>query len=86
MRRVFTLITLLCACLFMASFAYAKKRHHARSKARQAETSMSLPETSASSQYPVSDLISPDSLLHFAQTLLGTPYREASSDPASRIT
>ena len=93
MRRFSTLITLLLLCAFMAGTAYAKKHHAARgrhsskssktSKRRRhhEEATLVLPEPSIATLYPCSDAISPDSVMQFAQTLLGTPYREASSDP-----
>lgn len=90
MRRFSTLITLLLLCAFLVGTAYAKKHHATRnrhafkSKRRHhhhEEATLVLPEQSIATLYPCSDAISPDSVMQFAQTLLGTPYREASSDP-----
>ena len=86
MRRFSTLITLLLLCAFLAGASYAKKHHSSRihaSKKRKHHSiaELVLPEPVVSSLYPVADLISPDSVLQFAHTLLGTPYREASSSP-----
>ncbi len=95
MRRFSTLISLLFLCAFVAGTAYAKKHHASRyshsskspktSKGRHhhhdEEATLVLPESSIASLYPSSDIVSPDSVMQFAQNLLGTPYREASSDP-----
>ena len=72
-------------CAFLAGTAYAKKHHSSRnnhkSKRKHHDDALILPEPSISALYPCSDIVSPDSILQFAQTLLGTPYREASSNP-----
>lgn len=89
MKRYFTLINLLLLCAFLAGTAYAKKHHVARSrhnskgkkKHHHEEAALVLPEPSIASLYPCSDIVSPDSILQFAQTLIGTRYREASSNP-----
>jgi len=87
MKRYFTLINLLLLFAFLAGTAYAKKHHAARSRhspkkrSHHRKAALVLPEPSVASLYPGSDNISPDSVLQFAQTLLGTPYREASSNP-----
>jgi len=85
MRRYLTLISLLLLCAFLAGTAYAKKHHSSRnnhkSKRKHHDDALILPEPSISALYPCSDIVSPDSILQFAQTLLGTPYREASSNP-----
>jgi cell wall-associated NlpC family hydrolase len=88
MKRYSTLFNLLLLCTFLAGAAYAKKhhapgsRHHSRAKREYHErASLVLPEPSIANLYPGSDIISPDSVLQFAQSLLGTPYREASSNP-----
>lgn len=93
MKKFFTLINLLLLCVFVASTAYAKKhyaahssRHTSKSKSKHhheaEEAALTLPEASESAKYPCSDSTSADSVLHFAQTLLGTPYRSASSNPS----
>lgn len=87
MRRYLSLITILFLCACLAGTAYAKKhhtthnRHSSKKRRHHKEASLVLPEPSVSTLYPCSDIISPDSVLQFAQTLLGTPYREASSNP-----
>jgi hypothetical protein len=88
---------LLISAFFIAGNAYAKKHraahssHHAAKSSKGSKTSkrrhhheeamLVLPEPSISALYPCSDLVSPDSILQFAQTLIGTRYREASSNP-----
>ena len=87
MRRYLTLIILLLLCVFCVGTAYAKKHHSTRNnhkskrKHHHEEDALTLPEPAISALYPCSDIVSPDSILQFAQTLLGTPYREASSNP-----
>lgn len=88
MKRYFSLINLLVLCAFLAGTASAQKRHAARSRhnskskrKHHKEAALVLPEPSVASLYPCSDNTSPDSVLQFAQRLLGTPYREASSNP-----
>lgn len=88
MKRYFTLFNLLLICTFLVGTAYAKKHHASRSRHNSKGkrkhhriASVVLPEPSLGSLYPCSDIISPDSILQFAHTLLGTPYREASSNP-----
>ncbi len=88
MRRYLTLISLLFICAFLAGTAYAKKHHAARNKHtskrkhhHEDAAILELPEQSLSALYPCSDIVSPDSILQFAHSLLGTPYREASSSP-----
>jgi len=88
MKRYLTLINLLLLCAFLAGTAYAKKHHAARSRhnskskrKHHREASLVLPEPSTIDRYPGSDSVSPDSVLQFAQSLLGIPYREASSNP-----
>jgi lipoprotein Spr len=82
MRRYLTLINLLILCAICAGTAYAKK-HHTRPHRRKSHFSEDVSSiiSSTPSIYPVTDIISPDSILNFAQTLLGTPYRPASSSP-----
>jgi murein DD-endopeptidase / murein LD-carboxypeptidase len=94
MKRYLTLINLLFLCVLTGT-VYAKKHHAAHSsrhisarhssKSRKhhhhEEASLVLPESSIANLYPGSDIVSPDSVMQFAQTLLGTPYREASSNP-----
>lgn len=85
MKR-FTLINLLLVCSFWAGTAYAQRHHtaHSRHKSKRKhhhEAALVLPEPSIANLYPCSDIVSPDSILQLANSLLGTPYREASSNP-----
>jgi cell wall-associated NlpC family hydrolase len=87
MKRSFTLVNLLLWCALFAGAAYAKKHHpahgHNIAKSRSKHThraTMVIPE-SVASLYPGSDSIAAADILQFAQTLLGLPYREASSNP-----
>jgi lipoprotein Spr len=88
MTRYLTLINLLLVFALLAGTAYAKKHHAAhrsataKSRHHHGEVSLELPQALTSTLYPLSDIVSPDSILQFAQTLLGTPYREASSNPS----
>jgi len=81
MKKSLALICLLLLCACMAGNANARKHHHHAHKAKNRSARLVLPEPSSSHLYPVSDIASPDSVVQFAQTLLGTPYRAASSNP-----
>ena len=73
------LITLLLLATTVANAAHARKKHHARSHKKHKRTYI------AEVYHPVvlnTDSVSADSVITFAQTLLGTPYREASSNPS----
>lgn len=70
MKRHLTLICLLILCAVFAGNAYAaKKAHHAR---REQAVAFSLN----------TDSISSYNLIYFAQNLIGTSYRPASSNPS----
>jgi lipoprotein Spr len=81
MKKSLALISLFLLCACMAGTANARKHHHHAHKAKNRITKITLPEESSFNQYPVTDIASPDSVMQFAQTLLGTPYRAASSSP-----
>ena len=73
MKRSLTLTVLLFLCVLVAGTAYARKtRHTHRVRAK-------IPVFHFDSS--TTDTISPYNLLYFAQSLIGTPYRDASSDP-----
>jgi murein DD-endopeptidase / murein LD-carboxypeptidase len=82
MKKSLALICLLLLCACMAGNTYARKHHHHAHMAKNRITKITLPEPSSSNLYPVTDVASPDSVVQFAQTLLGTPYHAASSNPA----
>lgn len=75
MKRYLALTFLLFLCMVSAGTVYAHKikRHHKIK--REASVSTSFHFTSNT------DTISPNNLLYFAQSLIGRPYRESSSDP-----
>jgi murein DD-endopeptidase / murein LD-carboxypeptidase len=73
MRRYLTITTLIILCTVYAAAAHGHKvrhNHKVKIKARIFYLNNST------------DTISSYNLLYFAQSLIGTPYREASSDPA----
>ncbi|SDS06757.1 NlpC/P60 family protein [Mucilaginibacter mallensis] len=72
MRRAFTLIILLVLCAAMAVTAYAGKPRRHKHKEREQNEHI---------QVVTNDSVKSDTLLSFAQTLLGVRYRPASSDP-----
>ena len=87
MKRYLTLISLLFLCGVLAGNAYARKSHHGHkahfAHKRHHAHELELPEIASSASSSIlSDSVSSDSLLSFAQTLLGTRYRPASSDPS----
>jgi lipoprotein Spr len=63
-----TLITLLCAAILLVNSAYARKINKAR---RDSLTTLSIN----------TDSVSGDAIILFAETLMGTRYRPATSDP-----
>ncbi len=71
MKRLLTLITLLFLYASLAVAAHAKKR----SRVHKVHAPFILSATAT-------DTISSYNLIYFAQSLIGTPYREASSDPS----
>jgi len=74
MKRVLTLIALLFLCVVFAGTAYARKTRHAhRVKTKAPLVYINILNT---------DTISSYNLLYFAQSLIGSPYRAASSDPS----
>src|ERR1700749_5099499 len=81
MKKSLALICLLLLCAWMAGNADARKHHHHVHKAKIRSTRLILPEESSAHLYPVTDAASPDSVVQFAQTLLGKPYHAASSNP-----
>ena len=70
MKRHLALICLLICCLAFAGTAFAAKRHHIR---REKSTPIVFLNTDSISSY---------NLIYFAQNLIGTNYRPASSDPS----
>lgn len=75
MKRTLTLTFLFFLCMVSARTVYAHKVKHHHKVKREATESIPFHFTSNT------DTISPNSLLYFAQSLIGRPYREASSDP-----
>jgi lipoprotein Spr len=74
MRRAFTLVSLLFLFAVVAGAAYAAKPRHTH-KEKAYKPAVYIPDITT-------DSLSSDSLLSFAHTLLGIPYRPASSDPS----
>ncbi|MBS1532452.1 MAG: C40 family peptidase [Bacteroidetes bacterium] len=74
MKRSLALTVLLFLCVLLASAAYAHKKKHTH-KAEAKTHVFSYPDCNT-------DTISPYNLLYFAQSLIGIPYRDASSDPS----
>jgi cell wall-associated NlpC family hydrolase len=74
MKRALTLTVLLFLCATFASAAHAHKKKHNHKISHAKEPIFHLSSNI--------DTISSYNLLYFAQTLIGTPYREASSDPS----
>lgn len=95
MRQKLSLITLLLLAVLIAGHAYASKPRKAKtgksSKAAKAHKSskkhhhqVTYKEPHAIVHYDnsaVADSVSADSLVNFAETLIGTRYRSATSDP-----
>jgi lipoprotein Spr len=77
MKRYSTLIGLLFLATTIANAAHTRKSHRAHRHTRKREYI-------AQTYQPVelnTDSVSADSLMNFAQTLIGTPYRAASANP-----
>jgi len=73
MKRYITLTSLLFLCVVFSTTAHARKTRHTH-KIRVKAPVFHLNEGAI-------DTISSYNLLYFAQSLIGTPYRAASSDP-----
>ena len=73
MKRYLTLTVLVILCAVSAGTAHAHKTRHIH-KIRVKTPVFVLNNNT--------DTISSYNLLYFAQSLIGTPYREASSDPS----
>jgi lipoprotein Spr len=71
-RNLSTLIILLCLAIVLLNTAHARTIN----KTYKVKLSKTSSDTDS-----VSPGVSPDSIIFFAQTLIGTPYRPASSDP-----
>jgi lipoprotein Spr len=71
MKRLLILITLLFLCAAAANASHAKKR----SRVHKVNAPFIFSAIAT-------DTISSYNLIYFAQSLIGTPYREASSDPS----
>jgi len=83
MKRYLTLISLSVLFVAFAGKAYAHKSHHSHHKIRVAalRSDAFIPAPKPVSIEMSTDSVSSDNLLIFAQTLLGRPYRPASSNP-----
>lgn len=73
MKRYLTVTILIVLCAALAGAAHARKARHAHRVKFKAPVFFLNSNT---------DTISSYNLLYFAQSLIGTPYREASSDPS----
>jgi len=73
MKRYLTLTALFLLCTAFAGSAHARKTRHNHKVKVKAPVFILNSNT---------DTISSYNLLYFAQSLIGTPYREASSDPS----
>src|SRR5437588_6148044 len=71
MKRLLTLVTILFLCVSFAGATHAKKK----SRVHKVHTPFIFSATAT-------DTIFSYNLVYFAQSLIGTPYREASSDPS----
>ena len=75
MRRYLTLTVFLLLCSVLAGAAHARKTRHRHKVKSEASVSPIF-------RFDINtDTISPNNLLYFAQSLIGKPYRESSSDP-----
>ncbi|MEO6851729.1 MAG: C40 family peptidase [Mucilaginibacter sp.] len=74
MKRYITLISLLLLCVVFAVAAHPHRTHRHAHKIRVKVPVFCLNNAT--------DTISSYNLLYFAQSLIGTPYRAASSDPS----
>lgn len=82
-KRLFPLIAVLILATTAANAAHARKSHHHRARAKHHHHQRER-EVFISDYHPVelnSDSVSADSVIAFAHTLIGTPYRAASSNP-----
>ena len=79
-KRLLPLFAVLFLATTVANAAYARKSHHAKHHHHhQREREVFIP-----AYHPVelnTDSVSADSIIDFAQTLIGTRYRAASSNP-----
>ena len=73
-KQLFIVIVLLLVVTVSVNAAIAKRHHHHRQTKQ--------PELPVQPLMLNTDSVSADSLISFAKTLLNTPYRAASSDPA----
>jgi lipoprotein Spr len=85
-RYIPTLITLICFAIALDNNAYAAKHHHAHHKTKSHRSEQIAPPLNLNIIKPVSpdfntDSVSGDSLVHFAESMIGVPYRPATSDP-----
>ena len=83
--KLLTLISLLCAVTMCCNTAYARKKSSRAHKRRIARVAHLRYKINTRDFHPINfdtDSILGDNLVNFAQTLIGTPYRPATSDPA----
>jgi cell wall-associated NlpC family hydrolase len=79
-KRLLPLIAVLLLTTTVANAAHARKSHHARNHNHKREHREHITET----YHPVdlnTDSVSTDNVIGLAQTLIGTRYRAASSNP-----
>lgn len=88
-KQRLTLITLLMLATALVNSAYAAKHHkaHHKAKSKKHHRTEEFSRIQVDIVKPVStdfnpDSVSGDSLIHFAEALIGTPYRPATSDPS----
>jgi lipoprotein Spr len=83
MKRYLVLVSLLILHVAFAGNAYAHRSRHKHHRASKISSTFSafVPAPRPVSYNASTDSVSSDSLLTFAQTLLGRPYRPGSSDP-----
>jgi cell wall-associated NlpC family hydrolase len=75
MKKSLTLITLLLLCAIFAGTVYAGKNKHTHHRIKIKASVSHLDNFNT-------DTISSYNLVYFAQSLIGSPYRPASSDPS----
>lgn len=83
--RLLTLIIVFFAVMICCNTVYARKKSSRSHKRRTARVSHYHYKINVRDFHPINfdtDSISGDSVMSFAQTLIGTPYRPAASDPA----
>ncbi|HVW95428.1 MAG TPA: C40 family peptidase [Mucilaginibacter sp.] len=78
-QKLLTLITLLCLFAVSAGFGYARKAHRLRHKTISRKSVNYTIQPVNRSLQP--DSVSADSILEFAESLIGTRYRPATADP-----